>query len=267
MIKNINELAKFVKGGADVLQKAIDSEDEQSLEFVEGSFVSDGDLETLKTGQFKSGKKEGETVGYDFAMKDLKKDFGIEVEGKDRKIIGDAIKANILADANKKPDAKIIELETSLGNLRGTFDTEKLNWEQSESKYKGQLRDISVMSELQKSTPDIKGLNMVQFTTLVKSEYDFDFDDSGILIAKKNGQPVKNKMEQNIPVKDILTDYATQNGWFSSNGRGGGDNQGDNKGDFKTVNDVYKHMEASNIQPNSPEGEKLLNDFKESQKD
>jgi len=266
MIKNINELAKFVKGGADVLQKAIDSEDEQSLEFIEGSFVSDGDLETLKTGQFKSGKKEGETVGYDFAMKDLKNDFGIEIEGKDRKKIGEAIKTNILADANKKPDAKILELETSLGNLRTEYGTDKKAWETAETSYKGQLKDVSIMSELRKNTPEIKGLNNNQFTTLVKSVYDFDLED-GVLIAKKNGQPVKNKMEQNIPVKDILTDYATQNGWFSSNGRGGGDNQGDNKGDFKTVNDVYKHMEASSIQPNSPEGEKLLNDFNESQKD
>jgi len=267
MIKNIDELAKFVKGGADVLQKAIDSEDEQSLEFIEGSFVSDGDLETLKTGQFKSGSKEGQTIGYDFAMKDFKKDFGIEIEGKDRKVIGDAIKTNILADANKKPDAKILELETSLGNLRTTFDTEKQTWEQSESKFKGQLKDISVMSELQKSTPDIKGLNIGQFTTLVKSEYEFDFDENNVLYAKKNGKPVKDKMEQAIPVESILTDYATQNGWFSSNGRGGKDNQGGGSSEFKTVNDVYKHMEKSNIQPDSPEGVKMLNDFNESQKD
>lgn len=267
MIKNIDELAKFVKGGADVLQKAIDSEDEQSLEFVEGSFVSDGDLEATKSKVRNEGKAEGQTIGYDFAMKDLKKDFGIDIEGKDRKVIGEAIKTNILADANKKPDAKILELETSLGNLRTTFDTEKATWEQSESKFKGQLKDISVMSELQKSTPDIKGLNIGQFTTLVKSEYQFDFDESGVLFAKKNGQPVKDKMEQVIPVKNILTDYATQNGWFSSNGRGGGDNQGGGSAEFKTVNDVYKHMEASNIQPDSTEGEKLLNDFNESQKD
>jgi hypothetical protein len=267
MIKNINELAKFVKGGADVLQKAIDSEDEQSLEFIEGSFVSETDLETMKETVRNDGKREWNAVGYDHAMKDIKKDFGIELEGKDRKAIVDAVKSNILTDAKVEPNKKISELTTSLDNLRATFDTEKNNWEQSETQYKGKLRDISVMSELQKSTPDIKGLNIGQFTTLVKSEYDFDFDESGVLFAKKNGQPVKDKMEQIIPVKNILTDYATQNGWFSSNGRGGGDDQGGKGGEFKSINDVYKHMETSNIQPNSSEGEKLLNDFKESQKD
>jgi hypothetical protein len=259
-IKNLDELAKFVKGGADVLQKAIDSEDEQSLEFIEGSFVSDGDLKATKLKVRNEGKVEGQTIGYDFAMKDLKKDFGIEIEGKDRKIIGTAIKTNILADANKKPDAKILELETSLSNIRTEFGTEKKAWETAETSYKGQLKDVSIMSELRKHTPEIKGLNMNQFTTLVKSEYSFDLED-GVLIAKKNGQPVKDKMEQNIPVKDILTDYATQNGWFNSNGRSGGNEQGSNKGDFKTINDVYKHMETNNIQPNSPEGEKLIENF------
>lgn len=267
MIKNISELAKFVKGGAEVLQKAIESEDEQSLEFIDGRFVTDGDLDTMKETVRKDAKKEGQTIGYDFAMKDIKKDFGLEIEGKDRETIVSTVKESILSNAKVEPNKKIQELTSSLDNLRSTFDTEKQTWEQSESKYKGQLRDISVMSELQKSTPDIKGLNIGQFTTLVKSEYEFDFDDSGVLFAKKNGQPVKDKMEQVVPVKNILTDYATQNGWFSSDGRGGGDNQGGGSSEFKSINDVYKHMEKSNIQPNSPEGEKMLNDFNESQKD
>jgi hypothetical protein len=264
-IKNLDELAKFVKGGAEVLQKALNSDDEMSLEFVDGRFVTDGDLDSMKETVRKEAKKEGQTIGYDFAMKDVKKDFGLEIEGKDRNAIVEAIKTNILTDANKKPDAKIQELTTSLENLRKEYSADKSTWEQTEHQYKGKLKDISVMSELQRNTPDIKGLNVGQFTTLVKSEYEFDFDENNVLYAKKNGQPVKDKMEQIIPVKNILTDYATQNGWFGSDGRGGGDNQRQQSGDFKTINDVYKHMESSGIQPNSPEGEKLLTDFNESQ--
>lgn len=263
MIKNLDELAKFVKGGAEVLQEAIDSTDEMSIEFVEGRFVTDGDLETMKSTVKSEGSREGQTIGYDFAMKDLKKDFGLEIEGKDRKTIAEAIKTNILADANKKPDAKIQELNTSLENLRNTYNTDKSVWEQSETSYKGKLKDISIMSELQKNIPDVQGLNKNQFATLVKSEFDFDFDENNVLIAKKNGQPVKDTMEKLVPVNSILTDYATQNGWFKSDGRNGKNEQGKNTGEFKTINDVYEHMETNNIQPNSKEGEKLLNEFKE----
>jgi hypothetical protein len=262
MIENINELAKFVKGGADVLQKAIESEDKVSLEFIEGSFVSDSELETLKETRFKDGKKEGETVGYDFAMKDLKKDFGLDIEGKDRKVIGDAIKKNILDTAKIEPNKKITELEQSLSNLQNTYNTDKQTWEQETNSYKGKLKDITVMSELQRNTPEVKGLSVNQFATLARTEFEFDFDDNNVLIAKKNGHPVKDKMEKPIPVKDILTDYATQNGWFGSSGRGGSNESGSGSSEFETINDVYRHMENNKIDPLSPQGEKLLNEFK-----
>jgi hypothetical protein len=261
MIKNLDVLAKFVKGGADVLQKAISSEEEVSLELIDGRFVTDSELETMKTTVRNEGKQEGQTIGYDFAMKDLKKDFNLEIEGKDRKVIADAIKNNILAEANKKPDAKIQELTTSLENLRKTYSDEKSVWEQTESSYKGKLKEISVMSELQKNIPEVRGLNKNQFMTLVRSEYDFDFDDNGVLIAKKNGQTIKDTLEKVIPVTSILTDYATQNGWFGSDGRGGVNKTGSTK-QFETINDVYRYMEKNNIMPDTPDGIKLLNEFK-----
>jgi len=263
MIKNLSELAKFVKGGADVLQKAISEEGEVSLEFVDGRFVTDGDLDEMKSKVRTEGKTEGQTIGYDFAMKDLKKDFNIELEGKDRTKIVEAINAKILADANKKPDAKIQELNTSLENLRNTYSTEKQTWEQAENSYKGKLKDISIMSELQKNMPDVKGLSKSQFATLVKTDFEFDFDENNVLVAKKNGQIQKDSMEKVIPVNSILTDYATQNGWFGSDGRGGGNGSGGSN-EFTTINDVYRHMEKNNIQPNSAEGEKLLNEFNNS---
>ena len=81
MIANINELAKFVKGGAEVLQKAIEAKEETQLEFVDGRFVTDSELDEVKTKVRNEGKKEGQTIGYDFAMKDLKKEIAI-VTGK-----------------------------------------------------------------------------------------------------------------------------------------------------------------------------------------
>ena len=266
MIKNINELAKFVKGGADVLQKAITSEDEISIEFVDGSFVSDSELEDLKNERFNSGKKEGQTICYDFAMKDVKKDFGLDIEGKNREDIIKAARSKVMSDAKIEPDKKISELNQSLENLRKQYETDKSSWEGEVSSYKGKLKDISIMNELQRNTPDIKGLKSSQFATLARTEFEFDFSEDGMLVAKKNGNIIKDKMEKPIPVKDILTDYATQNGWNSVPGRGGNNEFGD-KSEFKTLNDVYKHMEQNNINPMSAEGEKLINDFKNAKKE
>lgn len=267
MIKNIDQLAKFVKGGADVLQKAISSEEEVSIELVEGGFVSDEELTGLKDSLFKKGKEEGQTVGYDFAMKDLKKDFGLEVEGKDRKVIAKAIKDKIMTDAKIEPEKKVTELNNSLESLRKQYETDKSQWENEAGKYKGKLKDISIMSELTKNTPEVKGLKPNQFATLARTEFDFDFDDNGSLIAKKGGEVIKDKMERPVPVKDILTDYATQNGWTGTPGRGGSDQAGAGSSEFKSINDVYRHMETNNIDPMSKEGEKLIENFENSKKE
>ena len=261
MIANINELAKFVKGGAEVLQKAIEAKEETQLEFVDGRFVTDSELDEVKTKVRNEGKKEGQTIGYDFAMKDLKKDFGIEIEGKDRETIVKTVKETILSTAKIEPNKKISELEQSLQNLRNQYDSDLKAKSGEVETYQKKLKEISLFTELQKNVPEVKGLNVNQFVTLAKTEFEFDFDENNGLIAKKSGQLIKDKMERPIPVKDILTDFATQNGWFGSAGRGG-NNQTGQTSEFKTMNDVWRHMEQNNINPESAEGQRLLTEFK-----
>lgn len=264
-IKNLNELAKFVKGGADVLQKAIDSEEETSLEFIEGSFVSDTDLETLKTGQFDAGKKEGNTIGYDFALKDLKKDFGIEMDGKDRKVIVGAIKKKITDDAGIEPDKKVKELSESLANLQNTYNTDTAAKDLEIQNLNRTITKTKINGDLFGFTPEgLTGIKTKQFAALAQMEYKFEYDESGQMVVKKGDSILKDKMEKPLSVKEVLTDFATQNEWIGASGRGGGHSGGGGSSDFKTEHDVYKHMETNKINPMSPEGEKLLTDFKNS---
>ena len=262
-ITNLNELAKFVKGGAEVLQKAMESKEETTLEFIEGSFVSNQELETLKTTVREEGKKEGKNIGYDFAMKDLKTDFGLEIEGKDRKAIAEAIKSKIAAEVGKEPSEKVKELSTSLEKLQKQYQTDIEAKESEVNNYKSKIKDIKISSDLAMSMPD--GLSIIkpdQFAVLAKTSYTFDYDESGQLIAKKGDQVLKDKLEKPLPIKEILTDFAKQNNWISSNGRGAGnDGSGGGGSDFKTINDVYAHMEKNKIDPMSTDGQKLVEKF------
>lgn len=266
MISNINELAKFVKGGADVLQKAIESKEGVSIEFNEGSFVSNEELETLKTTVRAEGKKEGHSIGYDFAVKDFKAEFGLEIEGKDRKVIASEIQKKIINDAKIEPNKKIDELSNSLANLQKQYQTDIAAKDNEVNQYKSKVKETKINSDLMFQMPE--GLDIIkpdQFTLLARSSYEFDYDESGQLVAKKGGNVVKDKLEKPLPVKEILTDFAKANNWLNSSGRGGG-NQGGGSSDFKTVNDVFKHMEQNKIDPTSSEGLKLIDNFKNSQK-
>jgi hypothetical protein len=265
MIKNIDILAKFVKGGAEVLQKAINSDEEFNLELIEGSFVSEDDLNTLKETVRNEGKSEWQKIGYDFAMKDLKKDYDLEIEGKDRKKIVDAINKKILADAKREPNEKISELETSLSNLQNQYTTDLAAKDTDIQKLNNQIINGRINNDLITQMPDsLNGIKPQQFTILAKTEYEFAYDDNGQMVVKKGGSVLKDKMEKPLPVKEILTDFATQNNWINASGRGGGHETPGGSSEFKTMNDVFKHMEHNKIDPESTQGQKLIEDFNNS---
>jgi len=264
MIENLDQLAKFVKGGADVLQNAINSEEKVSLELIEGSFVSDSELNTLKDSRFNDGKKEGQTIGYDFAMKDIKKDFSIELEGKDRTKIADAIKNKIMSDAKIEPNKKVDEYKSSLESLQKKYETD-LNQKSSElQQLNNKLSEYKVNGDLVNHLPEgLNGIDANDFITLAKTSAKFEYED-GQLVVKKGDSIIKDKLEKPISPKDYLTDFATSKQWINTDGRGGGDNGGSSNGSFKTMNDVYKHMQDNNVNPMSPEGKKLIADFENS---
>jgi hypothetical protein len=260
MIENLNELAKFVKGGAEVLQKAIESEEKTSLELIDGSFVSDDELNTLKESRFNDGKKEGNTIGYDHAMKDIKKDFSLEIEGKDRKTILDAIQAKIIADAKIEPNKKVEELNTSLSNLQKQYETDLGLKTQENDNLRGQLKDYRINGDLTDYIPEgLNGIDVKDFMTVAKTTAKFEYDND-VLVVKKGDTILKDKMEKPISPKDYLTELAVNKKWIQSEGRGGGDQGGDNS-TFQNLNEVYKHMEENKINPLSEAGKKLVDDF------
>jgi hypothetical protein len=260
MIKNIDELAKFVKGDADVLQKAIDSEEEISVELVDGSFVSDTELDTLKESRFNDGKKEGNTIGYDHAMKDIKKDFEIELEGKDRKKITEAIQTKIITDAKIEPDKKVTELNTSLSNLQLKYETDLGLKAKEIGDLNVKLGGYRINGDLTKHIPEgLNGIDVNDFITVAKTTAKFEYDND-ILVVKKGDTILKDKMEKPISPKDYLTELAVSKKWLQSEGRGGGDDTG-GSGTYKNINEVYKHMEENKINPLSAEGKKLVDDF------
>ena len=62
-----------------------------------------------------------------------------------------------------------------------------------------------------------------------------------------------------------FTNFAKQYGWIGSEGRGAG-NAYKGSSEFKTINDVMKHMKENNIDPTKPEGLEIIRKFEEAQK-
>jgi hypothetical protein len=258
----------------EALKSALTSEDEVKIKFKSGTFLDEEGMEDLKTRLVKNNGKELVISGTEQLFKAIKRQKDLNFEGKVKldptgkvdfdktaELITSHYDEKVTKEAKIPIDKKNQDLTQSLENLQKKYETDLGLKDQELTGLKNNLKQTKINNELQQFVPEgIKGIKPNQAVILAKTEYDFDYSDTGQLIAMKNGKVLNDKLEKPIPVNDVLTDFAKNNGWLSIDGRGSGNNQGTING-FETMNDVYKHMEENKIDPMSSEGEQLIADF------
>lgn len=250
----------------ETLKEALTSDSEVEVSYKSGMLLDDTQLTSLKSTVKKEGYNEGKVAGVEIRAKEIKEKFNIDIEGKDFDKIFTTYGENVLKDAKIEPDKKLREVNDSLANLQKKYGEDIGLKDQSIASLNTKLGDVKINADLQRLAPEgLNGINTNQFATLAKTEYSFQYEE-GNLVAMKHGAILKDSLEKPLAIKDVLSDYGRTNGWIGEAGRGGGHQGGGSSSKFETINDVYKHMDVSNINPDSPEGEKLITDFKNSQK-
>jgi len=246
----------------ETLKTALTSEDEVEVTYKSGTFLDDEGLEKLKSTVSKTAYNDGKTAGVEIKAKELKEKFGYDVEGKDLDKLFEFHGNKILESAKVEPNKKVSELSESLKNLQKQYELDISEREGKITSLESEKKQIKSNNDLLREIPEgLIGINSNQFATLAKSEYNFEYDDNGNFVAKKGDKILKDKLENPLKVKDVLSEFATVNKWFASGGRGGGNEAGTPSG-FETMNDVMKHLHTNKIQPMSPEGQELINKFK-----
>jgi len=258
------EVQKFLTDtlGMDLeaLKKAVASDEEVEIAYKSGILMDDTALSALKETVKKEGYNEGKVAGVEIEAKRIKEKFGIEIEGKNFEHILSQHEKQILANAKIEPAKKVTELETSLQNLQKQYQTDIELKQKEIADLSGTVGSLKINNELSKYIPEkLTGVNKNQFMALAKMEYQFGFENDG-LIAKKGETVIKDKLEKPLPVSDVLTDFAVKNGWMSVEGRGGGDDVGG--GEIKTLKDAFDYMKKNNIDPYSHEGMKIQEKIK-----
>ena len=264
MIKNFDSLAGRLKGitidGKELNPKEftelLTSENEVELTVNEINMFTNEELETLKKNVSDPEYNKGKINGVEMAVKEAREKFGLQFEGKTIDNLISAYEAKIKKDIDKKPNEVIEEWKTKYNTLKTTYDTEKGGWDTEKGILNTKLNNIDISTTLQADMPKLNGLKPNQATMLFRAEYDLEKRDN-ILIAKKGGEIVKDKIGSPLPVKDLFTTFASENGWLKVPGAGGGDETG-GTGKFKDKAEVYNHMRSNNIDPDSDQGKKLM---------
>lgn len=255
MIKNLDDLARFVKGGAEVLQKAQASEEEVTIELNEGQLVTDEGIESLKVVK----KTEHVGMGKDFIIKDLKELSKMpEYEGKKPEMFLEKYKEHILSESSIEPQKALKDSQNSLQRLQETYDTDINIKDGTIKSLKGEVQGMKNNEIVFQSMPDVKGIKKSQAVALFNMEHSLIMEDDKVIVSK-NGERQVDKYEKPIPLKDFTESFAKVNGWLGIEGKGEGDKGGSGTPtEFKTSNEVMAHCEANNIDPNSAEAQVLL---------
>jgi len=223
-----------------------------------GSFISDDNLATIKENVGKESAEKGSKTLIEQKVKELRNEHSLEFEGKTIDNLMKSYSEKQLKEAKIKPDEKVTELQTSIKRLNDTHANE-LGTKQIEiDKLNGSLASAQTNEYLRTQLPGLKTLEAEQFLTLAKASFNFAEEDGKRIVKSQDGAILKDKYETPLTAKAVLTEFATKNGWYASDGRGSGNEPSTGESQFKTSNEAMKHMLDNNIDPTSKQGIELL---------
>lgn len=273
MIKNLTNLADRLKGikanGEDLTpEKLIElMKDEKEVELTINPFhmLDETQLTELKTNIKKEGYEEGKTAGSEIFAKGLKTAFGLtgdQYPGKDVDSLKKIINEKILADAKIEPEKKVKELTDSLQGLQSKYEQTELTYKSEVDNLKKNIEQRDIDFYLQSNIPQLNGIKPNHALLVYKSERQLKRDENGNLQILMGGKVLKDNLERPVDFSTDFTSFAKQNGWIGEPGRGGGNAYG-GSGEFKTIEELMKHMEKNKINPDSAQGLEMINKFNE----
>lgn len=225
MNKLITELAKLAKvTDIEAFAKALQSEGDTDFQLDTESLIvrTKAEDEEFKTNISTEIKNKAFNDAFEIQIKNMKKDLGLEFEGKKQEDFINAFKTKVLNEANIEPSKRISELESTLTKINKTLqdkDSELLNLKSSFQKEKVRLE-----TETYLNVPETLGLSKQEATDLFLMKY--EIKDDGIY--KGDERIVDPKTAKPLALKDVVDNFVTERGWNKEVivGRGGQGNKG-----------------------------------------
>lgn len=258
-IQKIESLLK-IKG----LAEAITSTEEVDLSIDDKlTAFTEEEVQTLKSNSYKDGKK----AGVEMEVDDLKKEMGLEFQGKTVKGLAEALKKKTLEDAKIEPNEKVKELEGKLTTAQKAVQELEGRIVEKEN----EVASTKVNTELYKYIPapkeDGPAIDQDDIIFKMKREgYEFKLED-GKVVPYKAGVKITDKVGNDLAPKDVVEGFLKEKKLISAEptvpgGRGGGDKKPSGKAG--SVSELKKDFEA---QGKNVQGQEFAQAVQEAAKD
>ncbi len=186
------------------------------------SVLSEEELTTVKGNSYKDGKK----AGVEMEVDSIKKELNLDFTGKTVKGLADAVAKKAVDDAKIEPDKKVTELTQKLATVQQTATDLQTKLAEKE----GELTSVKTLGTLTKDIPANLSLPANKVLLLMKEDgYEYKTED-GKIVWYKDGKALTDKLGNNMPTKDVTTEYATANKLLTEAAPKGGRGKGDESG-------------------------------------
>lgn len=193
---------------------------------------------------------------FEIQIKNLKKDYDLEFDGKDANSFVEALKEKVLKDANAEPEKKIKEYETSISNLQKQVQEKEQAYSELQNSVKQKEQSYKIKS-LIPELPETIGLSKDEAAQLLFSNY--EFKDDGVY---KGDELLKNNLEKPLSAEEVVSNFVTERGWNANppSGRGGGaKGKGGSSLSHISNNDEFEqHIKEKGLHPGSQEAQAIL---------
>lgn len=217
----IKELAKLAKvSDVDAFAEALKSEKDTDYTLDTSNLIvrTKEEDESFKSNISKDIKDKAFSDAFEIQIKNMKKDLGLDFEGKKSDDFINAFKTKILNEAKVEPNKRISELENSLTALNEQVSLKDSEIESIKSSFRQKetrLQAENFMPEL----PSNIGLDKKEATDLFLMKY--EIKDDGVY--SNNERLVDTKTAQPLGLKDVVSTFVNSRGWNieQPTGRGG----------------------------------------------
>ena len=241
------------------LENAFKSEEEVKLDvptlYKEKGFTQD-EMTVFGKNRF----EEGKGAMSEILAKSFKGKYDLDVEGKDIDKVFEAYGEKRYNEAKPSDDNK--ELMKDFKALQEQISTLESEKEQLKSNFDTELFKTTIKSTLSKHIPKEVSLAHDKVINLFTMEHDLKNQD-GSPIAAKNGEILKDKLLNPLPVDSVFKSWLDESGFIQKSGMNGGDSKGGSTvSQFKNMDEFMDYAKNNNIEPMSSEGMKFLSENK-----
>lgn len=224
--ETIASIAELLGITAEDITAKINSEDEKTLEIPKGQIFTEEELTKRDSSKY----NEGKDAGPEMLVKELKKEYGYEVEGKDIKSFLTHHDSQLKEKYSKGSTERVKELEGDIEKMKSSNQMELQTLQSKLETVEAKSKRQTLKNELLSIMPNETTIAKEDVLTLFLSKHEVKEDENGATYLSTNGQPLKDeKTASYLEVKSVFNEFVNPYK-KTPTGRGGGNENGGGKG-------------------------------------